>query len=169
MARAEDVGGGAGSLETLYRRYAAWLSRRLKRRFGPALGDSAEDLVQEAYLRIAPYEAAGAVRYPQALLLRVASNLALNHLRRAARGGLAARIEEVAESEEHALAADQDEAVLLRQIVSALPPSLRDVFVLSRFAGMTNQDVAAALGLSVKAVEGRMTRALALVTLQLRD
>ena len=59
--------------------------------------------------------------------------------------------------------------MLLRQIVSALPPPLRDVFVLSRFAGMTNQDIATACGLSVKTVEWRMTKALALVTLRLRD
>src|SRR5437899_202312 len=79
--------------------------------------------------------------------------------------GATSPIEVVIESDEHAVAADQDEAVLLRQLVSALPPPLRDVFVLSRFAGMTNQDVAAACGLSVKTVEWRMTRALALITL----
>jgi RNA polymerase sigma factor (sigma-70 family) len=165
----EDDGPRDGTLEALYRRYAGWLGRRLRRRFGPAIGDP-EDLVQDAYLRIAPYSAAGVVRHPRALLLRVASNLALNHLRQAARaGGHAVRIEEVTESDEHGAPAEQDEAVLLQQIVSALPPPLRDVFVLSRFAGMTNQDVAAACGLSVKTVEGRMTRALALVTLRLRD
>ncbi|WP_374572362.1 RNA polymerase sigma factor [Phenylobacterium sp.] len=171
MARAQDDGDGpSGSLEGLYRRYSAWLGRKLRRRFGQALGEEAEDLVQEAYLRIAPYEAAGVVRHPKALLLRVANNLALNHLRRVGRaGGAALRIEEVTESDEHGLAASQDEAVLLQQIVSALPPPLRDVFVLSRFAGMTNQDIAEACGLSVKTVEWRMTRALAIVTLRLRD
>jgi len=103
-------------------------------------------------------------------LLARRSELALIHLRRAARasnGG--ACIEEFTESDEHAVLAEQDEAVLLRQIVSALPPPLRDVFVLSRFAGMTNQDIATACGLSVKTVEWRMTKALALVTLRLRD
>lgn len=171
MRRADQQGEEpAGSLDTLYRSYAAWLNRRLRRRFGAAIADSTEDLVQETYLKIAPYEAAGVVRHPRAFLLRVASNLALNHLRRAARasnGG--ACIEEFTESDEHVVLAEQDEAVLLRQIVSALPPPLRDVFVLSRFAGMTNQDIATACGLSVKTVEWRMTKALALVTLRLRD
>lgn len=159
------------SLETLYRRYARWLARALRRRFGAALADSADDLVQDAYVRLAPYEAAGVVRHPRALLLRVASNLARDQLRRAARAGgvAAATIEDVVETPQHAVAAEQDQTVLLGQLVMALPPSLREVFVLSRFAGLTNQDVAERLGLSVKTVEWRMTKALTLLGARLRD
>ena len=173
MRRADDgdkAGEGQASLDALYRRYAAWLRRILRRRFGDALAADAEDLVQEAYLRLAPLEAAGVVRHPRALLLQVATNLARDQLRRVARGGGAtARIEDVTETDEHGALADQDAALLLKQVVAALPPPLKDVFVLSRFAGMTNQDIADRCGLAVKTVEWRMTRALALIALQLRD
>lgn len=170
MRRTEDQAETSeASLDGLYRRYAGWLKRALHRRFGRAVAETAEDLVQEAYLRIAPHQAAGTVRAPRALLLHVASNLARDQLRRTARsGGVPALIEDVAEREEHGVPSSQDEAVLLHQIVSALPPPLKDVFVLSRFAGMTNQDIADRCGLSVKTVEWRMTRALAFVALQLR-
>ena len=166
----EGTGRGPGSLDALYRRHAAWLRRILRRRFGGAVALDAEDLVQEAYLRLAPYQAAGVVRHPRALLLQVATNLARDQLRRTARGGgVSAQIEDVIETEEHGVPADQVAAVLLKQIVAALPPPLRDVFVLSRFAGMTNQDIASRCGLAVKTVEWRMTRALVLVALQLRN
>lgn len=161
---------GQGSLEALYRRHAGWLQRILRRRFGAAVAADAEDLVQEAYVRLAPYQAAGVLRHPKALLLQVATNLARDQLRRVARGGAAlARIEDVTESDEHGAPADQDAALLLKQVVASLPAPLRDVFVLSRFAGMTNQDIAERCGLAVKTVEWRMSRALALIALQLRD
>jgi RNA polymerase sigma-70 factor (ECF subfamily) len=50
-----------------------------------------------------------------------------------------------------------------------LPENLRDVFVLSRFSGMTNQDIAIHCGVSVKTVEWRMTRALAHIAEGLRS
>jgi len=171
MARARDqYAERARAVDALYRRYSDWLRRKIKRRFGPAIGDTAEDIVQEAYLRFAAYEPATGVRHPRALLLRVANNLALNQLRRTERTiDRSVCIEDVAKNEEHGVAAVQDEAVLLRQIVSALPPPLREVSVLSRFAGMTNREIASTCGLSIKTVEGRMTKALSMVTLQLRD
>lgn len=171
MRRTEDQApAGEASLDGLYRLYAGWLKRALNRRFGRAVAETAEDLVQEAYLRIAPHQAAGTVRAPRALLLHVASNLARDQLRRTARrGSTSAAIEDVVETHQHAVPAEQDETVLLKQLVMTLPPTLREVFVLSRFAGLTNQDVADRLGLSVKTVEGRMTKALTLLGARLRD
>lgn len=173
MRRPEEgmpAGEAEASLDALYRRYAAWLGRALRRRFGAAVAHSADDLVQEAYVRLAPYETVGVVHHPRAFLLRVASNLARDQLRRTARrGGASAAIEDVVETPQHATPAEQDETVLLKQLVMTLPPTLREVFVLSRFAGLTNQDVADRLGLSVKTVEWRMTKALTLLGARLRD
>ena len=64
---------------------------------------------------------------------------------------------------------DQDAQLLLKQIIVALPPKLRDVFVLSRFGGMTYPQIAEQLNISQKTVEARMTRALALCVSQLRS
>jgi RNA polymerase sigma factor (sigma-70 family) len=156
------------TLEGLYRRYAQGLIKALRLRFGEALGDVADEVVQEAYIRAAPYHAEGALRQPRAFLLRVATNLAHDHIRRHARRGSAAPIEEIDEKAEHAVLAEQEEAILLKQLVLSLPPPLRDIFVLSRFAGMTNQDIAERYGLSVKTIEWRMTKALAQISQGLR-
>ncbi|KSB91749.1 hypothetical protein AS593_06925 [Caulobacter vibrioides] len=162
----------AASLDGLYRRYARWLAAMVRLRFKAVDRQGAEDLVHEVYMRVAPVHARGEVRHPKALLLKVASNLARNQLRRNARGGAAiAMIEEIDEKAEHAVAPEQEETLLLGELIASLPANLREVFVLSRFAGMTNQQIAVQLDLSVKRVEARMTLALAHLaqTLNLQD
>ncbi len=43
----------------------------------------------------------------------------------------------------------------------ALPPKLRDVFALNHVGGLTYREIARLRGISVKAVERRMTQAIA--------
>lgn len=152
------------SLEGLYGRYAKWFRARLIRRYG---AQDAEDLAQEAWLRIAPYQAAQSVRHPRALLLRIAANLMAD--RKARRFHRERYAREVSGTEGFAQEpASQADEVLARQLVLGLPEPLRDVFVLSRFGGLTNVQIAEQLGISPKTVEWRMTRALAHCAAQLR-
>lgn len=151
------------SLDSLYRRYAAWLRGRLVRRYG---AQDAEDLDQETWARLAPYHARHEVRHPKALLLRIAGNLAADQRgRRARRRALA---DAAAWTSSQVQAPGQDEAVLLREIVLGLPEGLRDVFLMSRVAGLTTAQIADRLGVSPKTVEWRMTKALAHCAAQLR-
>ncbi|MNF08639.1 RNA polymerase sigma factor [compost metagenome] len=57
---------------------------------------------------------------------------------------------------------------MARELILGLPEPLRDVFVLSRFGGLTNAQIGEKLGISPKTVEWRMTRALAHCAAQLR-
>ncbi|NQE65296.1 RNA polymerase sigma factor [Caulobacter sp. RHG1] len=158
----------AVTLDALYRRYARWLGHMLRRRFHDVDPATSEDLVQETYVRVAPYHARGVIQHPRALLLKVATNLVHDHRRRLLRGGAApVLIEETLEREEHVFAPAQDEAVLLGQLIEKLPAKLRDVFVLSRFAGFSNQQTADHMGLSVKRVEALLTQALAILAAQM--
>ncbi|MFN3668455.1 MAG: RNA polymerase sigma factor [Brevundimonas sp.] len=142
----------AERLNSLYRRYAGWLDGRLRAHVDP---DRAADVVQDTYLRAAPYPLVD-IRHPRAFLLRIAMNLVRDESRRRKRQGLAAD----ASPPEFAQAAAQTDQLLLKQIVLTMPPLYRDVFVLSRFGGMTYAEIAAARGLNVKTVEWRMSKAL---------
>ena len=155
------------TLDELYRRHAGWLTAVLRRRFG---ADQAEDLTQEAYVRLGPYQARGEVRHPKGLLLRIAENLAYNQARGARRDRRRIeRLAEVSRCHEPYTDADQDQALLLQQVVEGLPQPLRDTFAMSRYAGMTYLEIARHTGAPVKTVESRMSRALALIAERMRD
>ncbi len=146
-------------LSELYGQYADWLATRLRR-----LGvNSVDDVVQETYLRIAPYQARGEIRHPKSLLMRIATSLVAEEGRRTQR-----QRRHAASATFRTDAPAQTEAVLLKQLILQLPQPERDIFLLSRFGGLTNEQIAGRLALSVKTVERRISRALRQVDGQLR-
>lgn len=154
------------ALSELYLRYSAWLAAMLRRRGG---GDGVEDIVQETYLRISRYPAEALSRFPQALLLKVAQNLTRNAATKDAnRRAVASAAGQLDEHHVQA-AAVQFESVLFEQIIALMPRLPREVFVLSRFRGLNNEEVADTLGISVKSVERRMTQALLFCDARMRD
>ena len=140
----------------LYRTYASWVVAFLARRFGREI---AEDLAQETFLRLAQHPLEW--RSPKALLARIALNVAQDHLKRESRQKRP-RLVGTDDVPEGVSLPDQHETLLHREVVAKLPRNLRDVYVLSRFGGMTYAEIAIHLGISVKAVEKRMTQALRL-------
>lgn len=149
------------ALANLHKRYDAWLQSRLIRIFGRS---SAEDIAQQTWLAIARSDAAMAVQNPKAFLLTVARNAAYDDVRKGRRVSAADDLEIGSLS----VPDDQLEAVFLRQVILSLPQPLRDVFVLSRFGGLTNAQIAEHLGIRPKTVEWRMTKALAHCAAQYR-
>ena len=153
MTDTEQLGAeGQDGLGRLYRQYAPWLGRRLRGRIG---ADAAADVVQETYIRAAPYVLSN-IRHPKAFLLRIALNLLSDERRRDARQQ---RFRETAPPPDSE-AASQFDATVLTEIIRAMPALYRDVFVLNRFGGMTYPEIAQSFGISVKTVEWRMSRAL---------
>lgn len=145
----------------LYDRHSAWLKNRLCQRYG---SEDADDVYQETWLRMVPYPFLDRISHPKALLLTIASNVALNMgMKHAVRR----------RQDAHTVMGSHEEPsqlteVLAQQLVLGLPEPLRDVFVLSRIVGLTNVQIAERLGISPKTVEGRMTKALAHCAAQLR-
>lgn len=135
-----------------------FLKSRLRCRF------SAEDVAQEAYLRLSTH--AAEVRNPRAFLFEAAANLMRNVVRGKRR--LAAFVQ----SAEH-LVADTDARTPERQVLAAealqrvedairnLPPQCGRVFYLHRFEGLSQREIADRLGISTTAVEKSMRRAFA--------
>jgi RNA polymerase sigma factor (sigma-70 family) len=151
------AGAATSNAEQVYRDHGNWLYRFFRRRFGP---QEAQDLTQETFVRVVGANVE--IRDPRVYLTHIALNMVRDKSRRAA-------VRPVLVSDEPALLAAVTPAELehqlhLEQIVLALPPRLREVFFLSRFVGLTYVEIAQRCGISVKTVEARMTKALAMCT-----
>ena len=126
---------------------------------------TARDLVQEAFVRFwerrKDHDPSGSVR---ALLHRTARNLALNHLRDGRR-----REELLAEGYEppRTPAPGPDAALVGRELaqriqgwMEELPPRQREALSLSRFQGLSHEEIAQVMELSPRTVNNHLVRAL---------
>jgi len=152
--------------EGAWRAHLTWLRTRLRGRFG---ADLADDLAQETYLRLVGRDAAAPAETPRGLLMTVAANLARDAFRRErVRSDYAARAwGAMAPPDTGGHTAEDDLAV--RQAILSLPPKLRDVLLLSKIGGLTNREIAQRYGLSVRAIDKRLQKAITLFVAQLRD
>ena len=160
--QSENLSRNPTAFRPMYEQHSGWLKANVRRRFG---SQDAEDIVQETWLRLASIVSLAEIRHPRAFLLRIATNLASTRHRRR---DLALRAEAVAAAARGGIDADQADTAMFVQIILSLPQPLRDVFLLSRFGGLTNEQIAARLGIRPKTVEWRMTKALAHCAAQLR-
>jgi RNA polymerase sigma-70 factor (ECF subfamily) len=151
------------SVDTVIRHHHAAVVRYLRRR-GASYEDAC-DLAQEAYMRLLRYEGASDVVSPPAMLFRIAGNIAADHLRAAARQ--AGRQVELGEddlessepSAERELSAEQH-VTAIEGAIAELSPRCRSIFLMSRVDGLTYEQVAVRVGISVKAVEKHVSTAL---------
>lgn len=151
------------NVRDLYGRYASWLRAVLGARYG---AEEAEDLAQDVWLRVVPYSAHVEIRHPPSLLLKIAANLVAD--RAAAKSRTRCWETHQPECLSGLVWDAQTEELLAKEIILGLPQPLRDVFVLSRFGGLTNSQIAEQLGIRPKTVEWRMTKALAHCAAQFR-
>lgn len=150
----------AAQVDQIYRQHGGWLVAFLRRRFG---AQEAEDLAQEAYIRTVG--ARTEIRNPRAFLARVALRAARELAQQKANRLPVCQ----ADDRDAPTLPDQMEALFLKQAVLALPPDLRTVLLLSRFGGLTNDEIAQRCGISVKRVEARMTKARSKLAALMRD
>lgn len=148
-----------------WRAHLVWLRATIGRRFG---SDLADDITQETYLRVVERPPAEPVQNIRGLLMTVAANLARDTFRRRrVRGDHAAAIGPPLPEDACRHTAEDD--LLVRQAVLALPPALRDTFLLSKIGGLTNREIAQRCGLSVRTIDKRLQKAITLFVAQLRD
>jgi len=149
-------------IERLYVQEHGRLEARIWRRLGNRA--AASDLVHDIFLRLWE-KAAEHVPLSAAYLSRCARNAAIDHLRaehvrRNFAAGLLPEQQAVADvSPLHHLEA-KDSLRQLEAIMRALPERTRHVFVLNRTHGCNYAEIAAAMAISVSAVEKHMARAI---------
>ena len=157
-------GGGNGQLrfDDLYREQAPRLRRWLDARLRSS--EDANDLVQDAFARFLGSGARDGLRQPEAFLNRIVRNLLIDRSRR-----LSNRTAHVPIDETNApvVRATQEDGFELEQMrrryraaVDALPPRMREVFVLHRVEGLGYSEIATQLGISMRTVEWHVGEAL---------
>lgn len=153
--------GEDGALDLLMDRWKERVTSYLYRMCG---NDSvANDLAEETFVRL--YQSRGNYRPESRFsswLFGIAANLARNHLRWKGRHPTAA-LEESPEpfSEENpgSSAESRERSEAVRKAVGALPDDLRAILLLSEYENLSQAEIAAATGCTVKAVERRLSRA----------
>jgi RNA polymerase sigma-70 factor (ECF subfamily) len=128
----------------------------------------AEDLVQEAWVRLASYELRETVIEPEAFLMRAALNLSTDaHRARLHRGEQMVLDDDVlidaSPGVEDVLLA-RERMARLSECLAALPARTREILLAHRHEGLRYQDIAERHGVSVSAVEKHIAKAMLVIT-----
>jgi RNA polymerase sigma-70 factor (ECF subfamily) len=129
--------------------------------------DIAQDVVQGTFVQIwakrSEWRSSGT---PRAYLYRITRNLALNARRDGSLRQLRQQewgASELAQSSPRTPEEEIEEALLRSEIeaaIATLPERRREIFLLSRFPGMTHREIAETMGISVQTVSNQMSTAL---------
>ncbi|HYC65271.1 MAG TPA: RNA polymerase sigma factor [Reyranellaceae bacterium] len=160
MNRPDSQDSSSQGLEQVYLDHRDALVRFLRAR---GAGDSAEDLIQELWLKISA-SARGPIADPLGYLYRAANNLMTSHYRSAKRAerreeewGNAAADRDL--SADVAAIAARQELVLAERRLRELGQRVLRVFVLFRVRGVPQREIASQLGISLSSVEKDLQRA----------
>ncbi len=125
----------------------------------------AKELVQETFLNVWLYRSSlQEVSRPSSYLYRIATNVAVRHLRkedvqRQIIAGLSIKSQEQEMPLHHMLQVKELQQKIT-EAVNRLPPQQRQVFYLSREQGLTRSEIAQRMGLSEKTVRNHLTLSL---------
>ncbi len=150
---------------------ARWLSRhilphepvirsRLKRTF--IYGLEVDDVIQEMYARIASLPSLDAIKHPLQYASQTASAIVIDHMRRSRIVSInaAGTLEQLEISAPEASPEQQlefrQEIAIVAQSLAQLPERTRDVLIMRRVEGLSQQETADKLQISVKTVEKHM-------------
>lgn len=151
-------------IASLFHRYREELTRRL---IGMVKSrETAADIVQDTYVRLLRLGDQHVVEQPRALLHKIATNLAIDHLRREKQTGqafdgldAAMAVPCHAPSPERELLGKQRFRLFLHAI-ERLPSRSREAFLLCRVHGYSYQEIATRMNISESGVEKLLMRAL---------
>lgn len=124
--------------------------------------DLAEDIAQDAFMKLWEVRSKIDKSTVKALLYRIAQNTTINHLKRQQLKFRYIKIERPShdyDSPEKLMQMGEYDLELQR-VINLLPDGGREVFLMNRLEDLTYQEIANRLGLSVKAIEKRMSKVL---------
>lgn len=128
--------------------------------------DVAEDMAQEAFLKAWQYiEGGGEIDSFSAFMYRTVRNNCLSYLRTRKETVDDANIPDVGEEEIDTSFRD----ARIWRAIDSLPEKCREVFLMSKRDGLSNEEIAEEMGISVKTVKNQMTKAFARLREALSD
>jgi len=142
-------------VEALTERYGAMVLRRCRQLLGDE--DEALDARQDVFVRLLERRGRIVASHPSSLLYITATNICLNRIRDRRRHAVATEddvLERIATAD--AREGGSDARLLLDRLFRAQPASSRTMAVLHYLDGLTLEEVAAAVGLSVSGVRKRL-------------
>lgn len=149
-------------LQVLMDDYAV-LKGQLARHLGSS--DVADDVLQEAYLRLQGMDNIGAVQHPRTYLFRIALNIAADQRRSESRRLARSEIElllrlEQDELDPERVAAGRSSVRALVQALDGLSPRRRAILVAARVEGLAYSKIAVRFGISTRYLERELKQAL---------
>jgi RNA polymerase sigma factor (sigma-70 family) len=159
VEEAQGVAAAGDEVARLYEEYGAKLQRFCMSRLRSH--EEAEDAVQSTFLRVYTALRKGAVpQYEAAWLYKIAHNVCLSRIEstgRRARHETATDLDLLG-AEMAAPASRRDELIGLESALAEMPANMRQAILLREWQGLSYQEIAEALGVSVSAVESMIFR-----------
>lgn len=154
------------ALESSFQDTRKSLLRMLK--YWSGCGDTAEELVQETYLRAIQQESSAEIANLSAYLFRIARNLAIDHGRRASFAERLYCDSPDNEDEEPVCLDPSPETIvetgqqldILNQLITELPPQCRRILLLHKDQHLSHAEIAERLQISPRTVETQIRKAL---------
>ena len=168
VARQTHGQGKLAEIVQLYDHASPELHRLLVHKLGNA--EEAREVAQDTFEKLLRHAEREDVRDVRRLAFTVANRLALDVLRRR---GVKARYarehgiedtDQIDEDDPERVSMGREQLDAVRRALSALPAKTRHIFLLHRFESYTYVEIARHVGVSPKAVEYHMNRALAAVS-----
>lgn len=137
--------------------------------------ETALDIVQDCFMRLAGYMESNKLDNPRAFLFRIAANQATDHLRRQSRVvGRAIDVAEIADLSDPTPAPDEIASAIeridkLKQALSELPPNRREVFILRNIQQRSYAEITEQTGLSYNTIFKYINEALLHCQKRLQD
>lgn len=133
----------------------------------------ADDILQEAWIKLVRYQREHPIQQPEALIMRIALNLSVDAHRMSVSHGEEVAVEDVVLID---LAPSIDDVVLAKERMARfndglrrLSPKTRDIFLSYRLEDLTYQEIAVRHGLSISTVEKHISRATVKLTAWMED
>jgi RNA polymerase sigma-70 factor (family 1) len=128
-------------------------------------GDVADDLAQDTFVKLWENRHRIDKRTVKAFLYTIAGNLSINLLKREQLRYkfVKSKSREQDEHNPQFLLESKEYEEKLQRVIGSMPEGCRDVFLMNRLEDLKYREIAERLGLSIKAIEKRMSKALQII------